>query len=43
LQDIALPSGGKTVVERLGSQLKNVEISDLGEAKSRYRQEPYHD
>ena len=33
LQDIALLTGGKALTENLGIQLKNIQISDLGQAK----------
>ena len=33
LQDIALLTGGKAITENLGIQLKNIQISDLGQAK----------
>jgi chaperonin GroEL (HSP60 family) len=33
LQDIALLTGGKAIVEGLSTQLKSIKISDLGEAK----------
>jgi chaperonin GroEL len=33
LQDIARPTGGKTITESLDIQLKNVRISDLGQAR----------
>jgi len=32
LQDIALLTGGKVITENLGIQLKNIQISDLGQA-----------
>jgi len=33
LQDIALLTGGKALMEGLDIQLKNIQISDLGQAK----------
>jgi chaperonin GroEL (HSP60 family) len=33
LQDIALLTGGKAVMESLNIQLKNIQVSDLGQAK----------
>ena len=33
LQDIALLTGGKAIMEGLDTQLKNIQISDLGQAK----------
>jgi chaperonin GroEL (HSP60 family) len=33
LQDIALLTGGKAIREGLDTQLKNIQISDLGQAK----------
>ncbi|MGD0757447.1 MAG: hypothetical protein ABR921_00980 [Candidatus Sulfotelmatobacter sp.] len=33
LQDIARLTGGKAIVEGLNTQLKDIQISDLGEAK----------
>ena len=33
LQDIALLTGGKAIIEGLDTQLKNIQISDLGQAK----------
>jgi len=33
LQEIALLTGGKTIMEGLDTQLKNIQISDLGQAK----------
>jgi chaperonin GroEL len=33
LQDIALLTGGKAITEGLDIQLKNMQISDLGQAK----------
>ena len=33
LQDIALLTGGKTITEGLGTQIQDIQISDLGQAK----------
>ena len=33
MQDIARLTGGKAIVEGLNTQLKDIQISDLGEAK----------
>jgi chaperonin GroEL len=33
LQDVALLTGGKTITEGLGTQIQDIQISDLGQAK----------